>query len=105
MNLLPMKFPLLPLLLIFAFAPPIVSGNICDNYGLVAGPSCSCPPGFGGPTCSQPACGGNLFQGSVRPLVSSNVSGCTCEGGWVGLGCNGPCFLIMNIVYFPLKLL
>ncbi|KAI0345048.1 hypothetical protein BDW22DRAFT_1353889 [Trametopsis cervina] len=70
----------------------------CSNYGVVNGSSCACPPGFGGPDCSQPACGGNIFQGSSRSLVpaptSSNAfanitaAGCSCENGWTGIGCN-----------------
>ncbi|CCM05760.1 uncharacterized protein FIBRA_07993 [Fibroporia radiculosa] len=68
----------------------------CDNYGLFNGSSCNCPPGFGGSSCSQPACGGNVFQGSARPLASSpgsspsfpNITGCACESGWTGTGCN-----------------
>lgn len=71
---------------------------VCENYGFVNGSSCACPVGFGGSTCSQPGCGGNIFQGSGRPLVpipsGSNSfanltsSGCSCEAGWSGLGCN-----------------
>ncbi len=72
--------------------------DACINYGFVNGSSCACPVGFGGSNCSQPACGGNIFQGSSRSLVpfpdGSNTfpnltsSGCTCEGGWTGTGCN-----------------
>lgn len=68
----------------------------CDNFGtLRADGSCLCPPGFGGSTCSAPSCGGNIFQGSQRP-VSQNSStgglsfaGCGCQDGWGGAGCNG----------------
>lgn len=63
----------------------------CENYGVVNGASCDCPPGFGGSTCAQPACGGNIFQGSGRslaPLSFANLSGCACENGWTGTGCN-----------------
>ncbi|KAI0042833.1 hypothetical protein FA95DRAFT_513015 [Auriscalpium vulgare] len=71
----------------------------CENYGVptTGSASCSCPPGFGGPTCSSPACGGDIFQDEQRPLVSgasttalANVtsSGCACEAGWTGVGCN-----------------
>lgn len=71
---------------------------VCENYGLVNGSSCACPVGFGGSTCSQPGCGGNIFQGASRPLVplpaGSNTfanltsAGCSCEADWTGVGCN-----------------
>ncbi|RDX52876.1 ABC transporter [Lentinus brumalis] len=67
-----------------------MSGD-CENYGTPNGTSCACPPGFGGPTCSQPACGGNIFQGSGRSLASgspANLTSCSCEDGWTGTGCN-----------------
>ena len=64
----------------------------CENYGTPNGTLCACPPGFGGSTCSQPACGGNIFQGSGRPLASgspfANLTSCSCEDGWTGTGCN-----------------
>lgn len=67
----------------------------CENYGVTNGSSCSCPIGFGGSTCSQPGCGGNIFQAAQRPLAPptgqfSNLtaSGCSCESGWTGTGCN-----------------
>ncbi|EKM56050.1 uncharacterized protein PHACADRAFT_122183 [Phanerochaete carnosa HHB-10118-sp] len=67
----------------------------CLNFGVANGTSCACPVGFGGPTCGQPACGGNIFQGSSRPLapISGNLANlsaasCSCEDGWTGVGCN-----------------
>ena len=70
----------------------------CENYGSPLNASaCTCPPGFGGATCSAPACGGNIFQAVQRPLVSGanstsfgNVSSstCSCPAGWTGRGCN-----------------
>src|SRR6266404_1316676 len=68
----------------------------CENYGVPNNSSsCACPPGFGGATCSAPACGGNIFQGTQRPLISNasatsfgNVSTCSCSDGWTGTGCN-----------------
>jgi len=46
--------------------------------------------------CSDPACGGNLFQGSTRPTIQAasgssygNLTTCQCESGWGGVGCNG----------------
>ena len=70
----------------------------CENYGSPLNSSaCTCPPGFGGPTCSAPACGGNIFQADQRPLLSGanstvfgNVSSstCACPTGWTGTGCN-----------------
>ncbi|KAF8894767.1 ABC transporter [Infundibulicybe gibba] len=53
------------------------------------------PASFGGTTCSQPACGGTIFQGTQRPLTpisngSANMTsaGCSCDAGWGGTGCN-----------------
>ncbi|KAH9857541.1 hypothetical protein C2E23DRAFT_804715 [Lenzites betulinus] len=64
----------------------------CENYGTPNGTACACPPGFGGSTCSQPGCGGTLFQGSSRALASgtpfANLTSCACEDGWTGTGCN-----------------
>lgn len=67
----------------------------CENYGTPNGSGCACPVGFGGSTCSQPACGGTIFQGSQRSLAPpigqfSNLtaSGCNCADGWTGTGCN-----------------
>ena len=86
----------------------------CDNFGTSNGNGCSCPVGFGGADCSLPACGGDLFQGTTvrslshskllrwlirhvqRPVAQpspggsyASVTGCTCEAGWTGTGCNG----------------
>ncbi|KAI9433892.1 hypothetical protein H4582DRAFT_2112687 [Lactarius indigo] len=68
----------------------------CENYGVpINSSTCACPPGFGGATCSAPGCGGDIFQGTQRSLVSGasatsfgNVSACTCPDGWTGTGCN-----------------
>ncbi|KAK0492058.1 hypothetical protein EDD18DRAFT_1080115 [Armillaria luteobubalina] len=68
----------------------------CENAGVVNGSSCDCPTGFGGSNCSQPACGGNIFQGTDRSLtpINSNgfanltTAGCSCQSGWTGTGCN-----------------
>ncbi|KAH9842509.1 ABC transporter [Rhodofomes roseus] len=66
----------------------------CANYGSLNGSTCDCPTGFGGGNCSQPACGGNIFQGSGRPLADwtlgslPNITGCACADGWTGTGCN-----------------
>ncbi|THV02339.1 ABC transporter [Dendrothele bispora CBS 962.96] len=67
----------------------------CENYGVVNGSTCSCPTGFGGSTCSELGCGGNLFQGSQRPLTSTQsgfanftASDCSCQSEWTGTGCN-----------------
>ena len=70
-----------------------MSGS-CENYGTPNGTACACPPGFGGSTCSQPACGGTIFQGSARslangsPFANLTSSSCSCEDGWTGTGCN-----------------
>lgn len=73
----------------------LIQAQSCDNYGVQNGSTCACPTGFGGSTCSQPACGGTIFQGSQRPLapLSNNVAnltqtGCSCENGWIGTACN-----------------
>src|SRR6266850_540065 len=70
----------------------------CENYGSpINSSACACPPGFGGATCSAPACGGNIFQDEQRPLVSGatatsfgnvSASACACPSGWTGTGCN-----------------
>ncbi|GAB1517059.1 hypothetical protein RhiTH_000102 [Rhizoctonia solani] len=67
----------------------------CDNFGTVKSDgSCECPPGFGGATCSEPACGGNLFNGPQRTLSQNSstggmsFAGCGCQDGWGGAGCN-----------------
>lgn len=85
------RYTLLPL----AHLVSLTSAQTCENFGLQNSSSCSCPPGFGGSTCSQPACGGTIFQGSQRPLtpVSSGAANltaasCACESGWTGTACN-----------------
>jgi hypothetical protein len=77
------------------FLATFIQAQSCDNYGAQNGSTCACPTGFGGSTCSQPACGGTIFQGSQRPLapVSNNFAnltqaGCSCENGWTGTACN-----------------
>ncbi|SRR6266550_864790 len=74
----------------------LAAAQSCENYGFVNGSTCACPVGFGNPTCSQPACGGTIFQGSQRPLASTTsasfanltASNCSCQTGWTGVGCN-----------------
>jgi hypothetical protein len=88
----------LALLFWLGLAAAAAAQTTCENAGTPrADGTCACPPGFGGATCSAPACGGNLFQGSQRP-VSQNAStgglsfaGCACEDGWGGAGCNRKC--------------
>ncbi|KAF9063699.1 hypothetical protein BDP27DRAFT_1393878 [Rhodocollybia butyracea] len=72
-----------------------VQAQTCENYGQLNRTGCDCPTGFGGPTCSELACGGNIFQGSQRPLTSTSSgfanltsSGCSCQSGWTGTACN-----------------
>lgn len=78
-----------PLLAVFAWA------QSCENYGTPTGSSCQCPVGFGGASCSQPGCGGTIFQGSNRTVVPAlgqfanlTAAGCSCSSGWTGTGCN-----------------
>ena len=85
----------LVLLLVSFLSASSAVGQSCQNYGTPNGTACACPPGFGGPNCELFACGGDLFQGSSRPLAQvsgnqrSNVTNCACEDGWGGTGCNG----------------
>ncbi|KAF9533605.1 hypothetical protein CPB83DRAFT_783282 [Crepidotus variabilis] len=82
--------------LLFSLALALSSyGQSCENYGVLNGSSCSCPVGFGGATCSQPGCGGTIFQGAQRPLAPPSgkfanltASSCSCTDGWTGTGCN-----------------
>ncbi|KAI0062057.1 hypothetical protein BV25DRAFT_1825918 [Artomyces pyxidatus] len=84
--------------LLLAGRSPVRAQVACENYGVPTNSfACSCPPGFGGPTCSSPACGGDIFQNTTRPLISGasatsfgnlTSSGCACEAGWGGVGCN-----------------
>jgi hypothetical protein len=79
-----------PIFFVFLVAVQVL-GQTCENYGSQNGSSCACPPGFGGATCSQPSCGGDIFQGSLRnstPGGNLTAGGCTCENGWTGTGCN-----------------
>ncbi|KAH7928164.1 hypothetical protein BV22DRAFT_1083525 [Leucogyrophana mollusca] len=78
--------------------PALIYAQSCSNYGVESSSSsCLCPPGFGGSTCAEPGCGGTIFDGSNRPLAQASssggfpnltASGCTCESGWAGTGCN-----------------
>ncbi|KAJ7577480.1 hypothetical protein C8J56DRAFT_869698 [Mycena floridula] len=65
-----------------------VAAQTCSNGGIQAGSGCSCPIGFGGSDCTLPACGGDLFQGSSRKTSTGNITACSCETDWTGLGCN-----------------
>lgn len=69
----------------------------CANYGFLNGTACACPVGFGGSDCTQPSCGGTIFQGLSRATAprppgggyaNLTASSCSCEGGWTGTGCN-----------------
>ncbi|KAK0441363.1 ABC transporter [Armillaria borealis] len=81
---------------LFASFPVLAVAQSCENAGVVNGSSCDCPTGFGGSNCSQPACGGSIFQGTDRSLtpINSNgfanltAAGCSCQSGWTGTGCN-----------------
>ena len=74
------------------FSSTVVLAQSCQNYGLLQGSNCLCPPGFGGSDCSSLACGGTIFQGSSRRTTPSpgnlTSAGCTCQDGWGGVGCN-----------------
>lgn len=77
------------------FSSPVRSQTTCENFGIVNSTSCVCPTGFGGLTCAELACGGNIFQGSQRPLTTESSgfanltsSGCSCQSDWTGTACN-----------------
>lgn len=82
----------------FILSITTATAQSCTNYGTSSGSGCLCPVGFGGSNCSQPACGGTIFDGSSRSLTpASAASGgfpnltsadCSCSSGWTGLGCN-----------------
>ena len=84
------------LLFLLSLCPCYVMAQDCENYGFLNGSACACPVGFGGSSCSQPGCGGTIFQGLQRPLASTSsgpysnltASSCSCQNGWTGLGCN-----------------
>jgi hypothetical protein len=79
------------LILLLCYLVILASGQSCENYGTQNGSGCACPPGFGGSTCSQPSCGGDIFQGSQRAVASGGnftAGNCACESGWIGAGCN-----------------
>ncbi|KZS98849.1 ABC transporter [Sistotremastrum niveocremeum HHB9708] len=71
-----------------------VAAQTCENFGVpLGGSDCDCPLGFGSANCSVPACGGDIFQGSQRALLQNpglfpNITSCSCESGWGGVGCN-----------------
>ncbi|TFK25787.1 ABC transporter [Coprinopsis marcescibilis] len=72
-----------------------IFAQTCENYGIANGDTCSCPTGFGGPSCSEVGCQGNIFEGRKREFTETSsgfanltVSGCGCDDGWGGLGCN-----------------
>ena len=87
-------FPLAVLL--FGHVSGVIAQVSCENYGVDNGTTCACPVGFGGSTCSEPGCGGDIFQGANRHLAEGNTtafsnltsSSCSCEPGWSGFGCN-----------------
>ena len=83
------------ILVLVSVAMTAVVAQSCQNSGYQNGSACACPSGFGGVNCTQPACGGNIFQGSTRPLVPSSSSlpnitaaNCACQTGWNGTSCN-----------------
>jgi hypothetical protein len=85
------------LFIVCALLISYAGAQTCQNYGVVNGSTCACPVGFGGQDCSEPACGGTLFQGSSRKtaagsssasLANTTASGCACQDGWTGQGCN-----------------
>jgi hypothetical protein len=86
------------LLYALSFLGIVYGQTTCENYGSVNGSVCSCPPGFGGTTCSQPSCNGTLFDGPRRPVAplpsgtpafaNASATGCACQSGWTGTSCN-----------------
>ncbi|KAF8655801.1 hypothetical protein AX16_002887 [Volvariella volvacea WC 439] len=77
----------------------LATAQECENYGTPNATSsnqCDCPTGFGGDLCSQPACGGTIFEGGQRPLTPplpgetfSNLTASGCEGLGNGNGGDG----------------
>ncbi|KAI9358337.1 hypothetical protein DFJ73DRAFT_957802 [Zopfochytrium polystomum] len=61
--------------------------NGCKNFGSCSGPTCTCPPGFGGPDCSQPTCNSTTVSWYLRTVRSQDES-CTCDSGFTGPTCN-----------------
>ena len=97
--------------LVIVPAIALVHAQSCENYGSNNGTNTcgTCPPGFGGNQCNLLACGGSIFQGVSRPLAQvasgskfSNATGCSCESGWSGFGCNGS--LSLHCLFFYLCL-
>ena len=82
----------------FLLSISTATAQSCTNYGTSSALGCLCPPGFGGANCSQPACGGTIFDGSHRSLTPPSAasggfpnitsSDCSCSNGWTGTGCN-----------------
>jgi hypothetical protein len=81
-------------LLLLSSLIAVAHSQSCDNFGYRNSSGCFCPPGFGGPNCTDPACGGTIFQGSQRPITPASANDnltagdCTCQSGWTGTGCN-----------------
>ncbi|KAJ3249108.1 hypothetical protein HDU78_007070 [Chytriomyces hyalinus] len=60
----------------------------CFNYGTCGTSSvCNCPSGFGGRDCLHPLCGSALKDNSIRPILPSGQSTCSCDDGFTGPTC------------------
>eukprot|EP00048_Salpingoeca_helianthica_P014171 m.217680 g.217680 ORF g.217680 m.217680 type:complete len:2154 (-) comp15603_c0_seq6:26-6487(-) len=63
-------------------APFVLSNIPCTNSTT---PTCVCPTGWSGPTCTIPVCSGGCGNG-----VCVNPNTCSCNSGWSGSTCNTP---------------
>ena len=78
-------------LLLLYSAGTVYSAASCLNGGFVDptnSQNCICLPGFAGPDCSRPRCGGNPFESPTSIALNLSSGPCSCPPGWTGTGCN-----------------